>query len=272
MGGSFNAWTGTKEEWTRTFGHFFFFFYRFQRSKHSTWWKKGRSKIESNRGMETTGSKHTRPFVALYILSICSTLLDGAKLCPLFYFETFFILSSRAEKFSSIACRFSFIVCWTWWGEKWNMTEKKQSWSRRFPPMRQASGWRVTRSDFLCLLHWFHLFVRTLSFPSGGLRSWLLTPPKSLLLSCHSSLIGLWNQPCSRRDAGLPTCARRVLLSFRVLLIICWVVSRWVSSWPNCMATRGADRWRKDRVSIAAQNLQPRLRSDLNCWLRQQQS
>lgn len=108
----------------------FFFFYRFQRSKHSTWWKKGRSKIESNRGMETTGSKHTRPFVALYILSICSTLLDGAKLCPLFYFETFFILSSRAEKFSSIACRFSFIVCWTWWGEKWNMTEKKQSWSR----------------------------------------------------------------------------------------------------------------------------------------------
>lgn len=46
--------------------------------------KKGRSKIESNRGMETEGSKHTRPFVALYILSIFSTLLDGAKLCPLF--------------------------------------------------------------------------------------------------------------------------------------------------------------------------------------------
>lgn len=36
----------------------------------------------------------------------------------------------------------------------------------------------------------------------------------------------------------LVTCVSRVLLSFRELLIICWVVSRWVSSWPNCMATR----------------------------------
>lgn len=118
MGDSFNAWKGTKEEWTRTFGHFFFLYIVSNVLNIPLGEKKGRSKIESNRGMETTGSKHTRPFVALYILSICSALLDGAKLCPLFYFETFFILSSRAEKFSSIACRFSFIVCWTWWGEK----------------------------------------------------------------------------------------------------------------------------------------------------------
>lgn len=38
--------------------------------------KKGRSKIESNRGMENTGSKRTRPFVALYILSMSSSLLE----------------------------------------------------------------------------------------------------------------------------------------------------------------------------------------------------
>lgn len=128
--------------------------------------------------------------------------------------------------------------------------DRKEAKLEQTFPTYEASEWVTGHKKdliFLCLLHWFHLFVRTLSFPSEGLRSWPLTPSKGLLLSCHSSLIGLWNQPCSRRDAGLPTCARRVLLSFRVLLIICWVVSRWVSSWPNCMATRGADRWRKDQ-------------------------
>lgn len=39
-------------------------------------------------------------------------------------------------------------------------------------------------------------------------------------------------------DIDRPTCVNKVVLSFRELLIICWVVSRWVNSWPNCMATR----------------------------------
>lgn len=64
------------------------------------------------------------------------------------------------------------------------------------------------------------------------MRSW---PPKPSQKAPYFD----FTKPCSRCDDGLTTCARRVLLSFRVLLIICWVVSRWVSSWPNCMATEG---------------------------------
>lgn len=242
-----------------------FFFYRFQRSKHSAWWKKGRSKIESNRGMETTGSKHTRPFVALYILSICSTLLDGAKLCPLFYFETFFILSSRAEKFSSIACRFSFIVCWTWWGEKWNMTEKKQNWST-YEASERVTGHKIWFSLFGSLIS---LIRQNFIFPIWGAE--VMTPKAS----CYhvTAVSSVWG---TSRVPG-------VMLDFLPVLGGCYCPSEccWSSAeWCPGGSAAGQTAWlqegqtdgEKDRVSIAAQNLQPRICSDLNCWLRQQQS
>lgn len=111
----FDAREGKKKGWTRTFGHFWcFVFYHFQPSKHSTWWKK---RQKQNREQQRNGDNRFKAYASLrcslHFVHILQPL--GGQLCPL-YLETFFILSSRAEKFSSIASRFSFIVCWTWWG------------------------------------------------------------------------------------------------------------------------------------------------------------
>lgn len=71
---------------------------------------------KQNREQQRNGDQRFKAYASLRCSLHFVHVLQpvGGQLCPL-YLETFFILSSRAEKFSSIASRFSFIVCWTWW-------------------------------------------------------------------------------------------------------------------------------------------------------------
>lgn len=154
--GQVDAWKRTKVEWTRTFGHFFFFSHRFQRSKHSAWWKKKEKRQKQNREQQRNGEHrfkaHASLRCSLHFVHFLHPFWMEPKLCPLFYFETFFILSSRAEKFSSIACRFSFIVCWTWRGKKMKYDRKEAKLEQTVPTYEMKRvGEMVTRSDFLCL-------------------------------------------------------------------------------------------------------------------------
>lgn len=69
-------------------------------------------KKKQNREQQRNGDHRLKAYASLRCSLHFVHILQpvGGQLCPL-YLETFFILSSRAEKFSSIASRFSFIVC-----------------------------------------------------------------------------------------------------------------------------------------------------------------
>lgn len=110
----FDASEGKKEGWTRTFGHFWCFFFIISNLLNIPLSEK---RQKQNREQQRNGDHRFKAYASLHCSLHFVHILQpvGGQFCPL-YLETFFILSSRAEKFSSIASRFSFIVCWTWWG------------------------------------------------------------------------------------------------------------------------------------------------------------
>lgn len=120
--------------WIKTFGFLRCFFS--QTFKHSTDRKKGKVKIENKRWIDRTDSNPKCNFFALYPTLICPhpTLCWTGPNSADVYFESFLTLWSSPAKFSSIATRFSFIVCWTWWEEREQVKEeeRKQNLGKSF--------------------------------------------------------------------------------------------------------------------------------------------